>query len=96
MVGNLAYIYALAGRRYEAIKILNYLKARSKREFVSPDVLAQIYTGLGDKDHAIAWLEKGYEQRSDFTSLLKVLPELDPLRSDPRFEALVRRVGLPQ
>jgi TolB-like protein/DNA-binding winged helix-turn-helix (wHTH) protein/Flp pilus assembly protein TadD len=96
MVGNLAYIYALAGRRYEAIKILNYLKARSKREFVSPDVLAQIYTGLGDKDHAIAWLEKGYEQRSDFTGLLKVLPELDPLRSDPRFEALVRRVGLPQ
>ena len=96
MVGNLAYIYALAGRRYEAIKILNDLKARSKREFVSPDVLAQIYTGLGDKDHAIAWLEKGYEQRSDFTGLLKVLPELDPLRSDPRFEALVRRVGLPQ
>src|SRR3984893_3693470 len=46
MVGNLAYIYALAGRRYEAIKILNDLKARSKREFVSPDVLAQIYTGL--------------------------------------------------
>jgi serine/threonine protein kinase/TolB-like protein/Flp pilus assembly protein TadD len=96
MVGNLAYIYALAGRRYEAIKILNDLKARSKREFVSPDVLAQIYTGLGDKDHATAWLEKGYEQRSDFTGLLKVLPELDPLRSDPRFEALVRRVGLPQ
>jgi TolB-like protein/Tfp pilus assembly protein PilF/predicted Ser/Thr protein kinase len=95
MVGNLAYIYALAGRRYEAIKILNDLKARSKREFVSPDVLAQIYTGLGDKDHAIAWLEKGYEQRSDFTSLLKVLPELDPLRSDPRFKDLLRRVGFP-
>ncbi len=95
MVGYLAYIYARAGRRYEAIKILNDLKARSKREFVSPDVFAQIYAGLGDKDQAITWLEKGYEQRSDFTGLLKVLPELDPLRSDPRFEALVRRVGLP-
>jgi serine/threonine protein kinase/TolB-like protein/Flp pilus assembly protein TadD len=96
MVGNLAYIYALAGRRYEAIKILSDLRTRSKREFVSPDVFAQIYTGLGNKDQAIAWLEKGYERRSDFAGLLKVLPELDPLRSDPRFEALVRRVGLPQ
>ena len=58
--------------------------------------LAEIYAQLGEKDQALAWLEKAYEKRSVMMMYLKVLPNLDPLRSDTRYEDLVRRVGLPQ
>ncbi len=94
-VSALAHTYALAGRRDEATKILNELKARSKREFVSPILFAYIYAGLGDKDQAFAWLEKAYEERSDVVGGLKVGRQLDPLRSDPRFQDLLRRMNFP-
>jgi tetratricopeptide (TPR) repeat protein len=94
-VSALAQTYALAGRRDEAIKILNELKARSKQEYVSPNLFAYIYAGLGDKDQAFAWLEKAYEERSDLVGGLKVGRQLDPLRSDPRFQDLLRRMNLP-
>lgn len=86
---------ALAGRRDEAIKILNQLKTRAQREFVSPRVFVLIYAALGDKDRAFAWLEKAYQERSDIIVELKVAPELDPLRSDPRFQDLLRRMNFP-
>ncbi len=94
-VGSLGNTYAIAGRRDEAIKILNELKARSKREFVSADLFVGIYTGLGDKDQAFAWLEKAYQERSDAPAMLKGFPMFDSLRSDPRYQDLLRRVGLP-
>jgi tetratricopeptide (TPR) repeat protein len=87
--------YARAGRRDEAIKILKELKARSKREFVSPNLFAAIYAGLGDKDQAFAWLEKSYEERTDEIPGLNVEWELEPLHTDPRFQDLLHRVGLP-
>ncbi len=93
-VAALGRAYALAGRRDEAIKILNELKARSKREFVPPAGFVGIYAALGDKDQAFAWLEKAYQERSDIIPALK-LPVFDPLRSDPRFQDLLRRVRLP-
>jgi tetratricopeptide (TPR) repeat protein len=94
-VSRLGSVYAQAGRRDEAIKILNGLKSRSKREFVSPAAFVLIYTALGDKDQAFVWLEKAYEERSGPIGLLKVTWQFDPLRSDPRFKDLLRRVGLP-
>jgi hypothetical protein len=73
------------------------LKGQSKRTYVSAYLVAEIYAGLSEKDQAFAWLEKAYEQRSaGYLIFLSVEPRLDHLRSDPRFQDLVRRIGLPQ
>jgi hypothetical protein len=63
---------------------------------VSPYFPATVYAGLGRKEQALAFLEKAYADRSSFIPFLKVDPELDPLRSEPRFAALLRKAGLPQ
>jgi hypothetical protein len=64
------------------------------RSYLDPGCIAMLHTALGDKDQAFAWLEKAYLARSSYMTSLKVLPGYDPLRSDPRFDSLVRRVGL--
>ena len=61
---------------------------------VDPMAFAQVYAGLGDKAEAVAWLEKAYARRSHGLTALKVDPEYDLLRGDPRFRDLLRRVGL--
>jgi len=92
--GLLGHAYALAGLKGEAQKILEELKEQSQREYVLPYNLAIIYIGLGEKDQAFEWLEKAAEDRSDDLIYLNVDQIFDPLRSDPRFTALVRRIGL--
>jgi tetratricopeptide (TPR) repeat protein len=92
----LASFYAHAGKRDQALRILKQLKVRSKREFVPPQVFMYIYAQLGDKDRAMAYLEKAYEDRYDVITGLKVEPLLQPLRSDPRFQELVQRVNFQQ
>jgi len=91
----LARADALAGKTDEARKILAQLRELSARRYVSPYRVAMIYAGLGDKEQTLAWLEKAYQQRVHNMIFLKVEPELDGLRSDPRFEDLLGRVGLP-
>ena len=91
---NLAYAYALSGMRDQAAKILNDLKNRSPQAFSNAPEIAMVYVGLGEKDQAMAWLEKGYAER--FSPWVLMRPCFDPLRSDPSFQDLVRRVGLPQ
>jgi eukaryotic-like serine/threonine-protein kinase len=91
---SLGYAYAVAGRRAEAQKVLDQLAERSKQEYVTTAASAIIYAGLGEKDKAFEWLEKGYEDRSIVTSVIKVDPIWDPLRSDPRFQDLLRRMNL--
>ena len=68
----------------------------SERKYVSPVRIARIYVGLGDRERAFEWLEKGYAGRSDHLTQLKTDPTFDSLRSDPRFADLLRRVRLPQ
>ncbi|MGH9601497.1 MAG: tetratricopeptide repeat protein [Terriglobales bacterium] len=92
----LGHAHARAGNRKEALKILDEMKGPSKRKFVSAYDLAVIHTGLGEKDQALAWLEKAYEQRAEALIDLNADPRLDPLRSDSRFKDLTHRVGLPQ
>jgi tetratricopeptide (TPR) repeat protein len=92
---DLAYIYAMAGQRDKTTKILNELKQASKHRFVPATDFVLVYIGLGDKDHAFFWLEKAYASRDSNITGLGYMPELDPLRSDPRFQDLQRRVGLP-
>ena len=92
----LGLAYGLAGRKADALKILNELLELNKTRYVTPAALVNVYIGLGDKEQAFVWLEKAYEERSNYLAWLKVFPILDPIRSDPRFADLVRRVGLPQ
>ena len=95
-IAILGYAYALAGRRDEARKVLGQLEERSKRKYVPHFFIALIHIGLGEKDQAFDWLEKAYQERHPHLINLKVQPVYDPLRADPRFADLVRRVGLPQ
>jgi TolB-like protein/DNA-binding winged helix-turn-helix (wHTH) protein/Tfp pilus assembly protein PilF len=92
-VANLARAYVASGKRTEAGELLNDLKKRSNRIYSHASEIAMIYASLGDADQAMNWLERGYQERFNPGVLLR--PGLDPLRSDPRFEDLVRRVGLP-
>jgi TolB-like protein/Tfp pilus assembly protein PilF/predicted Ser/Thr protein kinase len=90
----LGYAYAVAGRNAEAQKVLDQLNELSKRGYIVPAYRARIYAGLGEKDKAFAWLEKAREDRSITSAPLKVGPDFDPLRSDPRFSDLLRRMNL--
>jgi len=94
MKAALGYAYAVSGRRGEAMKILTELQKRAERSYVSASEIAAIYAGLGDWDRAMAWLEKAADERAFHLVYLKVRPEFAPLRSDPRFADLLRRVGL--
>jgi serine/threonine protein kinase/tetratricopeptide (TPR) repeat protein len=91
---EIAREYALAGKLPDARQALRDLLARSQHSHVSPYGIAKVYAALGDKDQAFAQLEQAYSQRSVFIVDLKVDPELDSLRSDPRFGDLLRRMNL--
>jgi TolB-like protein/DNA-binding winged helix-turn-helix (wHTH) protein/Tfp pilus assembly protein PilF len=95
-VAEFGYAYAVLGRKPEAQSMLDQLIRRSKQEFVAADAMAKVYVGLGEKGKAFEWLEKGYERRSLGLGGvdLKVDPVWDPLRSDPRFADLLRRMNL--
>jgi TolB-like protein/Flp pilus assembly protein TadD len=99
VLGALAHAYARAGRREEAVKLVGELKRMDERLEAQGKSIPRFsfvwaYAGLGDKEQALAWLEKAYHERRDRVFLLNVDPLLDPLRSEPRFQDLVRRVGL--
>jgi tetratricopeptide (TPR) repeat protein len=95
-MAGLGHVYAVSGRQTEARKILAELQRLSEHSYVPATDMALVYAGLGDKDKAFAWLDKAYEEHSFSLSSLKVEPRFDPLRSDPRFADLLRRIGLPQ
>jgi len=97
-LGNLAlaHAYAMAGKRAEAQKILAELLETSRERYVSPATIATIYVALGDKEQAFAWLEKAEKSRDGILVRLRVDSRFDPLRSDPRFEDLEQRLGLPK
>ena len=90
----LAYTYALAGERGQALKILNELNDLSKHRYVSSNLKAVIHTGLGDNDQAFEWLESAYQEHDVQLLPIKVDPVWDPLRSDPRFQDLLKKMGL--
>ncbi len=94
-IGALGHAYARAGKTAEARKVIDELKEQSKRRYVSWYNIAYVYAGLDEKDQAFACLQKAYEQHDARLVLLKVEPLFDPLRSDPRFQDLQRRIGLP-
>ena len=93
-VSSLAHAYATAGRRAEAERLLRQMNERARHNYVPSFHIAIIHAGLGQRDQALVWLEKGYQERSAWMVWLKVDPRFDVLRSDPRFQDLLRRVGL--
>ena len=90
----LGHSQALAGRRDVARELLAELEEKSKHAYTSPIFFAWIHLGLGDKDLAQSWLEKAFEERSNWLAWIAADPRYDSLREDPRFRDLVRRVGL--
>jgi len=91
---SLGGVYALVGRRDEALNILDELTRLSKQQYISPGMVASIYANLGEKDQAFEWLEKAYKEHDIWISEIKVSPRFDSLRSDPRFTALLKKIGL--
>ncbi len=85
----------VAGKADEARAALHQLHERSKQNYVSPYDISMVHLGLNELDEAFAWLEKAFEDRSIWLGYLNVEPQLDRLRSDPRFQSLRHRVGLP-
>jgi pentatricopeptide repeat protein len=94
VMGVLVRAYAHAGRHQEALRLLDELKQRQQKSYVSAAPFVNAYLGLGDNEQAFVWLEKGYKEESNLLQLLKVNPYFDPLRGDPRFTNLLQRVGL--
>jgi Flp pilus assembly protein TadD len=92
----LGYAYAIAGQINEAGEILRQLESLSNQRYVSPVDMAMLHVGLDNKEQAFEYLEKAYEEHADRMSWVKVNPVFDPLRSDPRFQALLQKMNFPE
>jgi predicted Zn-dependent protease len=90
---NVAMVYANAGRKNDARRILNKYLASHEGKAVDGESLAVVYARMGEKDEAFKWLERGYQEHDQWMCVLKVDPSLDPLRPDPRFKELLKKVG---
>jgi TolB-like protein/DNA-binding winged helix-turn-helix (wHTH) protein/tetratricopeptide (TPR) repeat protein len=94
-LANLAYGYAVAGRREEAIATFHELQQLGEREYIEPGWIAMVWVGLGDKEKAVDLLQEDYRLHSSFLVFLGSDPVFEPLHSDSRFRDLLRRIGLP-
>jgi len=92
--GVLVRAYAHAGRRGDALQLLEKLNLRAKAGYIPAGAFVNAYLGLGDNEQAFYWLEQAYKEQSNILQFVKTHPFFDPIRSDPRFADLVRRVGL--
>jgi tetratricopeptide (TPR) repeat protein len=95
LTAYLGYTYAKNGQRDKAMETVEELDQLSRQRFVTPFCQALVYLGLGENSQAIDWLEKAYEERSTWMGWLKVEPIYDPIRSDPRFQALYQKMNFP-
>jgi hypothetical protein len=91
----MGHLYAVSGRKDQALKVIQELSDLAKRKYVSSYNVGIIYLGLGEKDRGFEWLENAYRERSDLLVYLNADPRLSDVHADPRFVDLVKRVGLP-
>jgi tetratricopeptide (TPR) repeat protein len=94
LLGLLGHLDAVSGQPAAARKIISRLQQMSRNRYVPSLYIAMVYTGLGDKNEAFAWLDKAYAERCEYLVYLPTDPMADPLRSDPRFPVLLGRLGL--
>jgi tetratricopeptide (TPR) repeat protein len=94
---DVAAVYAAAGDKARARRTLaeELRRHREQKSYIRPGWVAEVYVSLGDRDEAFRWLERAYRERDAWLALLNVWPRFDPLRSDPRFKELVRRMNFP-
>jgi tetratricopeptide (TPR) repeat protein len=91
---HLAYAFAVIGERDEALKRLSQLLHPLENHSVLPFHVATVYAALGDRDAAFNWLERGYTERASFMDGVAVAPAFEPLRADPRWRSLLRKMNL--
>jgi len=89
----LATAYARARNRTEALRLIDELKQRRRKGYIPAGAFINPYLGLGEYDQAFFWFEEAYKEQSNILQFLKVHPFFDPVRGDPRFQDLLRRVG---
>ena len=92
---SLGYGYGVTGRRSEAVAIAKELEEKYARKEALGQYVAAVYAGLGDKDKAFEWLEKNFQSKEDLASVRWRVP-YEPLRADPRFKILLKRMNLPE
>jgi len=92
----MGYVYAAAGKREEAQAMLLKLKELAKTKYVDAYVVAIVYSGLGDRDEALRWLNRGIHERSAGLAFTAADPFYENVRGDPRYQAVIRRLGFPQ
>jgi hypothetical protein len=90
-----ACIYGFEGRKNEAEKLINEAREIARHQYVSGFLFAEAYVGLGQKDQAITWLERAYDAHDEWMVYIASYPGLDRLHSQPRFQALLRRMNFP-
>jgi len=93
-IGSIGYVHALMGDKAKARAVLEELKTLSNQHYIPPVNIALVYNALGDQDEALSLLERGCEERDVRLTFLKVEPRWDALRSNPRFVAILKRIGL--
>ena len=96
MDAALGLAYAVTGRIEQARRLAEKFKASAIKRYIPPTYVGMLYAGLGNRKEALTWLERAFEERADGLTWLNVDPMLDDLRSDPGFQDLIRRIGLPQ
>jgi hypothetical protein len=89
------YAYAVSGDRIRAKAVIEFLKKRPDNAYTPAYYIASIYGALGEKDLAFTWLQRAYAERDPGITYLLLDPFIDPLRSDSRFDPLLRQVGFP-
>jgi serine/threonine-protein kinase len=94
-LASLAGVYGFAGRRGDALKLIDELRERARLRYISSSLFAEAYIGLGEKNRALGWMERAYEEHDQGMVYIKAYPGWDALRSEPRFQALVRRMNFP-
>jgi TolB-like protein/DNA-binding winged helix-turn-helix (wHTH) protein/Tfp pilus assembly protein PilF len=92
-MANIGGTYALSGRRADARQVLTELQQSANQHYVPAIYVAAIYAALGDRNEAIGWTQRGYDERSDYMVYLKTEPWVDSLRTDPRFQHLLQLIG---
>jgi TolB-like protein/DNA-binding winged helix-turn-helix (wHTH) protein len=96
VLATAAGIYGLEGKKHEAEKLMDELKETARHRYVSGVFFAEACVGLGQKDQAITWLEQAYQAHDQWMVYVSSYPDFDPLHSEPRFQALLRRMNFPK
>lgn len=94
MDAALGLAYAVSGKKEQTMKLAETFKSAAKKRYIPPTYFGMLFAGMGDKDKALVWLEKAFAERADGLTWLNVEPMLDDVRSDPRFQNLIHRIGL--